>query len=53
VAAQPIDEFDLGSLGRALWRRKRWIIGLPLPAAAIALLAVNLITPRYKSKSAW
>ena len=30
--AQAIDELDLGALGRALWRRKRLIIGLTLLA---------------------
>ena len=40
--AQAIDELDLGALGRALWRRKRLIIGLTLLAAAIAFVAVNL-----------
>jgi uncharacterized protein involved in exopolysaccharide biosynthesis len=47
--AQAIDELDLGELGRAVWRKKRWIIGLTLAAAGITFLAVNMITPRYKS----
>src|SRR5262250_2452686 len=45
------DELDLGALGRALWRHRRWIIGLTLLAAGIAFIAVNLITPRYKSEA--
>jgi uncharacterized protein involved in exopolysaccharide biosynthesis/Mrp family chromosome partitioning ATPase len=49
--AQAVDEIDLGDLGRALWRKKRWIIGLTLLAAALAFVAVNLITPRYKSEA--
>lgn len=49
--AQAIDELDLGALGRAIWRRKRLIIGLTLLAAAIAFAAVNVITPRYKSEA--
>src|SRR5258708_38028252 len=49
--AQAIDELDVGALGRALWRRKRWIIGLTLLAAGIAFVAVNLIRPRYKSEA--
>ena len=49
--AQAIDELDLGALGRALWRRKRLIIGLTLLAAAIAFVAVNYVTPRYKSEA--
>jgi uncharacterized protein involved in exopolysaccharide biosynthesis len=49
--AQAIDELDVGALGRALWRKKRWIIGLTLLAAGIAFIAVNLITPRYRSEA--
>jgi succinoglycan biosynthesis transport protein ExoP len=49
--AQAIDELDLGALGRALWRKKIWVLGLTLLAAVIATLIVNLITPRYKSEA--
>ena len=49
--AQTIDELDLGALGRAIWRRKRLIIGLTLLAAAIAFAAVNFVAPRYKSEA--
>ncbi len=48
--AQTIDELDLGVLARAIWGRKRLIIGLTLLAAAIAFAAVNYVTPRYKSE---
>jgi uncharacterized protein involved in exopolysaccharide biosynthesis/Mrp family chromosome partitioning ATPase len=46
-----VEELDLGALGRALWRRKIPIIALTLGAAAIAFIAVSLITPKYKSES--
>jgi uncharacterized protein involved in exopolysaccharide biosynthesis/Mrp family chromosome partitioning ATPase len=46
-----VDELDLGSLGRSVWRKKRWIIGLTLIAAALAFAAVNMVTPRYKSEA--
>src|ERR1700676_3638243 len=46
-----VEELDLGALGRALWRRKKTILGLTLGAAAIAFIAVSLITPRYKSET--
>jgi succinoglycan biosynthesis transport protein ExoP len=49
--AQAIDELDLGELGRALWRKKRWIVGLTLAAAGLAFMAVNVVTPRYKSEA--
>ena len=44
-------EIDLGALGRALWGKKRWIIGLTLAAAAAAFAAVNFVTPKYKSEA--
>jgi uncharacterized protein involved in exopolysaccharide biosynthesis len=49
--AQAIDELDLGGLGRALWRRKGWILGLTLLAAGLAFVVVNLMTPFYKSEA--
>src|ERR1700704_4668257 len=45
-------DVDRGALGRALWRQKALIGGLPLLGAAIAFPVVNFITPRYKSQ-AW
>src|SRR5262245_14452353 len=51
AVGQAIDELDLGALGQALWRRRRWIIGLTLLAVGLAFIAVNLITPRYKSEA--
>ncbi len=49
--SQAVDELDLGALGRALWRRKKAIVGLTLAAAAIAFVGVNLVTPRYRSEA--
>src|SRR5262245_40082296 len=48
---QAVDELDLAALGRALWRKRRGIIVLTLAAAAISFIAVNLITPRYRSEA--
>ena len=42
---------DLAALGRALWRRRRWIIVPTLIAAVASFVIVNLVTPRYKSES--
>ena len=42
---------NLGSIGRAIWRNKRSIIGPTLIMAAAAFIAVNLLTPRYKSEA--
>lgn len=52
VSVQRADrELDLRALGISLWRKK-WKIVVPgLIAAGLSLLAVNLITPRYKSEA--
>jgi polysaccharide biosynthesis transport protein len=49
--AIPGSDIDLGALRHALWSKKSLILGLTLLAAAIAFVAVNLITPRYKSEA--
>src|SRR6516165_12111588 len=50
-AAMAGGDIDLGVLRDALWRRKSLILGLTLLAAGIAFIAVNLVTPRYKSEA--
>ena len=48
----PLDgEVNLGTIARALWRNKRAIIGPTLLIAVAAFVAVNLLTPRYKSEA--
>jgi len=50
-AQRPDKELDLRALGISLWRKK-WKIIIPgLIAAGLSLLAVNVITPRYKSEA--
>lgn len=44
-------DFDLRAVGRALVRKRRWVIGPSLAALVISLVAVNLVTPRYKSEA--
>jgi uncharacterized protein involved in exopolysaccharide biosynthesis len=52
VAAVSNDgEANLGTIARALWRNKRSIIGPALIVAAAAFIAVNLMTPKYKSEA--
>jgi uncharacterized protein involved in exopolysaccharide biosynthesis/Mrp family chromosome partitioning ATPase len=41
---------DLGGLGRALWRNKKRIIAITVICAAGAFVAVNMMTPRYRSE---
>ena len=45
------EEMNLGSIGRAIWRRKGSIIGPTLIITAAAFIAVSLMTPRYKSEA--
>jgi polysaccharide biosynthesis transport protein len=44
-------DLDLRTLGEALSRRKGWIIVPTVLAAVLAMTAVNLVTPRYKSEA--
>jgi succinoglycan biosynthesis transport protein ExoP len=49
--SQVVDELDLGALSAALWRKRRLIIALTLAAAAVAFVAVNMVTSRYRSEA--
>src|SRR6202165_4587253 len=42
---------QLAALGRAICRKRRWIVVPTLAAAFISFVAVNLVTPRYKSET--
>jgi exopolysaccharide transport family protein len=44
-------ELDLGAVGRALVRKKWWVLGPALAVAALTFVGVNLITPKYKSEA--
>jgi uncharacterized protein involved in exopolysaccharide biosynthesis len=45
------DELDLGAVGRALARKKLWVIGPSVLVALLSFAAVNVITPRYQSEA--
>jgi uncharacterized protein involved in exopolysaccharide biosynthesis len=49
--APPEGELDFGAVGRALWRRKWWVLLPAIVAAVLSFAAVNAITPRYKSEA--
>lgn len=44
-------ELDLGAVGRALMRKRWWVLGPALAIAALTFVGVNLITPKYKSEA--
>jgi len=44
-------ELDFRAIGRAVWRKKLWVLLPTIIVAALTFLGVNLITPRYKSEA--
>src|SRR5215475_11548277 len=51
VKAADNGEIDLRALGDAIKRNRRWIIVPTVAALVLSLIAVNLITARYKSEA--
>ena len=51
AAPSPAGDLDLRVLGQALVRKRVWIIAPTLLAALLSIVAVNLVTPRYKSEA--
>jgi uncharacterized protein involved in exopolysaccharide biosynthesis len=50
-AAAEFGDIDMGQIGRALSRKRAFIIAPTLLALVISLAAVNLVSPRYKSEA--
>jgi succinoglycan biosynthesis transport protein ExoP len=50
-AASETGDLDLHALGRALLRKRSWIIVPTVLALAASLTAVNMVTPRFKSEA--
>jgi polysaccharide biosynthesis transport protein len=44
-------ELDIRTLGRALWAQRWWVLAPTLAVAVLASVAVNLMTPKYKSEA--
>ena len=44
-------DLDLRALGQALMRKRGWIIVPTVLALVLSLVAVNMVTPRYKSEA--
>ncbi|HXI07527.1 MAG TPA: exopolysaccharide transport family protein [Bradyrhizobium sp.] len=51
VAAADSGDLDMRALGAALARKRGWIIVPTVLALAMSVVAVNLVTPRYKSEA--
>ena len=51
VVLVPTGDIDLHALGAALSRKRGWIIVPTVLALLLSLVAVNFITPRYKSEA--
>jgi uncharacterized protein involved in exopolysaccharide biosynthesis/Mrp family chromosome partitioning ATPase len=51
AAADTAGDLDLRLLGRALARNRNWVIIPTMIAAVLSLVAVNLVSPRYKSEA--
>src|SRR4249919_3957712 len=48
--APPSGDLDLHALGRALMRKRSWIIVPTVLALVLSLVAVNMVSPRFKSE---
>ncbi len=44
-------DIDVRAIGSALWRKRIWIILPTMIAALLSFVAVNMVTPRYKSEA--
>src|SRR5436190_22754822 len=44
-------ELDLGAVGRALVRKKWWVLWPALAVPALTFVGVNLVTPKFKSEA--
>ena len=51
VPSPEVGDLDLRVIWQTLKRKKRWVIIPTLCAFGLALAAVNLVTPRYKSEA--
>lgn len=51
IAPVELGDIDLREIWQALVRKRMWVIGPTLLALMLSLVAVNMITPRYKSEA--
>ena len=51
AVARADGDIDLGAVGRALWAKRLWILLPTVIVALITFVAVEIITPRYRSEA--
>jgi len=51
AAPAELGDIDLRAIWQALVRKRMWVIGPTVLALTLSLVAVNLMTPRYKSEA--
>jgi succinoglycan biosynthesis transport protein ExoP len=51
AATEAEGELELGAIGRALWRKKWWVLLPTIAVAALVFVGVNMLTPRYQSEA--
>lgn len=44
-------DLDMHALGRALWRKRWWVLVPTVAVCALAAVVVNFLTPKYKSEA--
>ena len=44
-------DLDFRAIGSELWSKRQWIVAPTLMVAVLSILAVNMVTPRYKSEA--
>ena len=46
-----VEDIDVASLGRALWRAKGWIFWLAISAGVITFIALSMMRPLFTSEA--
>jgi uncharacterized protein involved in exopolysaccharide biosynthesis len=49
--SQDVEDIDVASLGRAVWRAKGWILGLAIGAGVITFIALAMMRPLFTSEA--
>lgn len=49
--SQAVEDIDVATLGRALWRAKGWILGLAIGAGVVTFIALSMMRPLFTSEA--